>query len=157
MKIVGISDMAISTDASDTIITYSLGSCVGITFFDPEVGIGGMLHCLLPLSKKAKEKAKAKPCMFVDTGINLLLQEIFNLGAKRDNLITKVAGAGKLMDDKNMFNIGERNFAVTRKILWKNNILINGENIGGNNPKTMVLNMSTGQTFIKSRGEEIEI
>ncbi len=48
---VGISDMKISRNPQDFLVTYSLGSCVGLTLYDPSVRLGGMIHCMLPLSK----------------------------------------------------------------------------------------------------------
>ncbi|MHC4872662.1 MAG: chemotaxis protein CheD [Planctomycetota bacterium] len=154
---VGISEMCISSSSEDVIVTYSLGSCVGVSLFDSSSGLGAMIHCMLPLSKKNPAKAETTPCMFVDTGVSLMLQEMFNRGAKRESIIAKVAGGGMLMDSKKMFKIGDRNYAVCRKILWKNNILIDGEDVGGTNPRTMSLNLSSGETTIKSRGLEMPI
>lgn len=155
--IVGISEMVVTSDPEDVIVTYSLGSCVGLSLYDPVTCVGGMIHCMLPLSKSNKEKASEKPCMFVDTGLTALLQGIFDKGAQRDRIIAKVAGGGMLLDSKRMFKIGERNYTVLRKILWKNNILIAGEDVGGTRPRTMFLHMNTGATIIKSRGEEAEL
>jgi len=46
---------------------------------------------------------------------------------------------------------------VVRKILWKNNILISGEDVGGSKPRTMVLDMSTWRVTIRSGEKEYEI
>ncbi|MCK5687538.1 chemotaxis protein CheD [bacterium] len=154
---VGIAEMQITTDADDILITYSLGSCVGLSLHDPIAGIGGLIHCMLPLSSKNLEKAKAKPYMFVDTGVTHLLQKLYNAGATRKNLIAYVAGGANIMDVKNMFRIGKRNYTVLRKILWKNNILIAAEDLGGNCPRTMKLEMKTGTTWIRSSGREFNL
>jgi chemotaxis protein CheD len=61
------------------------------------------------------------------------------------------------MDDKGIFNIGERNNTVVRKMLWKNNILISGEDVGGSVPRTMSLDLATGKTVLKMNGGEREI
>ena len=155
--IVGISEMKVTSNADDVIITYSLGSCLGLTLYDPVAQVGGMIHCMLPLSKIDTEKAKKNPEMFVDTGVPLLMQQIFDLGAKRSRLIVKAAGCGQLLDDKKLFKIGERNYTVLRKILWKNNILINGEDVFGTKSRTMSLYMNDGRVTIKSGGTEREI
>ena len=154
---VDISDMKATDRRDDVLVTYSLGSCVGVTLYDPTACVGGMIHCMLPLSKIDRAKAAEKPCMFVDTGIPLLLQTVFDLGAQRKNLICKVAGAASLLDEKKMFRIGERNYTVLRKILWKNNILIDAENVGGQMARTLHLYMDTGRTTIKSKGKETEL
>ena len=148
--IIGISDMKVSNQSSDILVTYALGSCVGVSVFDPVAGVGGMIHCMLPLSKTDQEKAWKNPCMFVDTGVPKLFEKAYGLGARKERIILKVAGGSRILDEKGMFRIGERNYAVLRKILWKNNVLINAEDMGGNISRTMSLHMSTGQVTIKS-------
>jgi chemotaxis protein CheD len=155
--VIGISEMQVSSTASDVLITYSLGSCVGLSLFDPQVGVGGLIHCMLPLSRIDKDKAQAKPCMFTDTGIPLLLQTMLDVGAKLDRLVAKVAGGGAPLQDNGVFNIGERNYTVLRKVLWKNNILIAAEDVGGTKPRTMLLHLDSGRTTIKSGGEEVDL
>ena len=155
--IVGISDMKVSNESSDVLVTYSLGSCIGVTLFDPVAQVGGLIHCMLPLSSIDPVKAEANPFMFTDLGIPALLKAVFDLGAERKRLVAKVAGAAKMLDSKDMFKIGERNYTVMRKVLWKNNILIAAEDIAGTVPRTMFLHMDLGKTIIKSRGQEVEL
>jgi len=155
--IVGISDMKVSNKSSDVLVTYSLGSCVGVTLFDPVAQVGGLIHCMLPLSKIDPVKAETNPFMFTDLGIPALLKAVFDLGAERKRLVVKVAGAATMLDSKDLFKIGERNYTVIRKVLWKNNILIAAEDVAGTVPRTMFLYMDLGKTIIKSRGQEVEL
>lgn len=154
---VGMCDMAVTNDAESTLVTYSLGSCLGIALFDPEAGVGGLLHCMLPLSKTDPEKAANKPAMFTDTGFVTLLNEVIAKGARLENMIIKVAGGGAPMDMGGKFKIGERNYSVLRKLLWKNNLLIAGEDVGGTKPRTMRLIMSSGQVTVSTGKETAEI
>ena len=156
-NIVGISEMKISDNIDEQLITYSLGSCIGLTIYDKELKVGGLLHSMLPLSRKNKEKAQQKPFMFVDKGIEIMLQELFNMGARRKNLIAKLAGGAKLLDKKDMFKIGRRNYVIARKMLWKNDILIDGEDVGGTVSRTMALYMDSGKTTVRIKREENEI
>ena len=149
--------MQVADKPDDILITYSLGSCVGLTLYDPHAGLGGMIHCMLPLSKIDSERAKQAPMMFVDTGVPLLLQTLLNNGAEKKRLVAKVAGAAQLLDQKNTFRIGERNKVVLRKLLWKNNILIAAEETGGNIARTMSLYLADGRTTIRSGGKEHEL
>ena len=155
--IVGVADMRYSNQPDDVIITYSLGSCIGLTLYDTAMRIGGLVHCMLPLSKIDAAKAEANPFMFIDSGVSAILQTLFDMGAQRRTLVAKVAGGAQIMDDKGMFNIGERNNTVVRKMLWKNNILISGEDVGGSCPRTMSLDLATGKTVLKIAGAEREI
>lgn len=155
--IVGVADMRLSSDPEDVIITYSLGSCIGLTLYDTEKRIGGLVHCMLPLSKIDAAKAEANPFMFIDSGVTSFLQSLFDMGAQRKTLVAKVAGGAQIMDDKGVFNIGERNNTVVRKMLWKNNILISGEEVGGSIPRTLSLDLATGRTILKAAGTEREL
>ncbi len=155
--IVGIAEMAISDNPEDILVTYSLGSCIGVTVYDPLLKIGGMIHCMLPLSKVDEEKAKTTPCMFVDTGIPLMLTELFKMGVQKSRAIIKVAGGANVLDTQDLFKIGERNYTILRKILWKNNMLIAAENVGGNVSRTIKLEIATGRFWLRMAGTEREL
>jgi len=154
---VGISEMLVRSGGEEVLVTYSLGSCVGLALYDPAIRAGGLIHCMLPLSKIDPAKAQAAPAMFVDTGVPALLQALFDLGAEKKRLVAKVAGASSLLDEKGLFKIGERNYTVLRKLLWKNDILIAAEEVGGTAARTMYLHMATGRTVIRSQGQEREL
>src|ERR687883_1621818 len=74
--------MKISSNAEDRLITYALGSCLGITVHDPVAGVGGMLHVMLPTSTIDPTKGEANPFMFVDTGVPRLFRDCMKAGAK---------------------------------------------------------------------------
>ena len=154
---VGVADMAVSRDVDDTLVTYALGSCAGITLFDPEAQVAGMVHCMLPLSRMDKAKAEANPCMFVDTGLMKLFEEMAQFGARRDRLQVRVAGCAQVLDDNGQFRIGERNHAALRKILWKNGVLIEAEDVGGNTSRTMYCDVASGTVKIRSGGQIKEL
>lgn len=154
---VDISDYQISNDSAASLITYSLGSCIGVTIWDPAVRIGGMLHYMLPDSSISPDKAKNNPAMFGDIGIPILFKSAFKLGANKQRLIVKIAGGSQLLDDQGTFNIGKRNYVMLRQIFWKNNVLIDAEDIGGSISRTMKLNIKTGKVTIKNRNREIEL
>jgi chemotaxis protein CheD len=155
--IVGISEMAVSNHEDELLVTYSLGSCLGVTFYDPVLKVGGMIHCMLPLSSIDAEKARHSPCMFVDTGVPKLLTEMFQLGCQKRHIITRLAGAANVLDSKQLFRIGERNYAVCRKILWKNSLLISSEDVGGQISRTIRLEIGAGRLTVKSGDRELEL
>jgi chemotaxis protein CheD len=155
---VGISDMAVTTGVNDVIITYSLGSCLGVTVYDPETHVGGMVHCQLPnCATEDKTRAQNNPAMFVDTGVTLLFQKFFEIGGSKSRMIVKAAGCAAILDQNGFFRIGERNFTLFRKLLWKNGIILKGSETGGDVSRTLVLDMATGRTLIRSKGEEREL
>jgi chemotaxis protein CheD len=153
MKIViGISDMKVSNSPEDVLITYSLGSCIGLVIWDPVVKVGGMLHYMLPDCNLDRSRAEKNPCMFADTGIPKLFKEVYKFGAIKNRLVVKVVGGSQIMDESGMFNIGKRNYLALRKIFWKNRVLISKEDIGGVVNRTISLDVATGLTILKVSG-----
>lgn len=156
-QVVDIADLQVTNDPRTTLVTYSLGSCIGVAIWDPKVRVGGLLHYMLPESSLSPEKAKANPAMFADTGIPALFRATYELGAGKKNLIVKIAGGSQLLDDNGTFNIGKRNYIMLRKIFWKNGVLIEAEDVGGSLSRTVRLDVSTGRFTLKSRGRELEL
>ena len=81
--IVGVSDMKLSAQEGDQVVTHALGSCVGIAIYDASAGVGGILHYMLPLSQVDPAKAAANPMMFGDVAIPLFFEQSYRLGAKK--------------------------------------------------------------------------
>ncbi len=150
--IVGMADMKVSNEPEATLITYALGSCIGVTLYDPVVKVGGMLHFMLPDSQIDPEKGEKKPWMFANTGIPQLFQEAYKLGADKRRLSVKVIGGAQVMDDSGFFNIGKRNYMTLRKMFWTNNVLIRAEDVGGSVNRTVRLEVSTGRLWVKTSG-----
>ena len=75
--IVGISDLKVSNNPEDALVTYALGSCIGVAVFDPKAKVGGLLHFMLPDSSLDANKAKSTPAMFADTGIIALFKSCY--------------------------------------------------------------------------------
>ncbi len=134
----------------DTIVTYALGTSLGLIAYDPVAKIGGLLHAMLPLSKSDPKKAETNPCIFVDTGVPKLLEEIYNMGGEKSRLVIKATGCSRPEGDNEMFKIGEKNYAVLKKILWKNNLLLETEDVGGGANRTVQFNISTGEMTVTS-------
>jgi len=156
--IAAISDIKISNNADDVIITYALGSCIGITVYDPVAKVGGLLHYMLPDSMLDEQKAREKPAMFADTGIPLLFKSCYAMGAEKKRMIVSAVGGASILDDANFFRIGQKNIMAMRKIFWKNNVMIKAEDTGSNYNRTVRLEMRMGKVFVRSsRGEMKEL
>ena len=118
--LVGIGELKMSNKPEDILTAPNLGSCLGISVWDPKLKIGSMIHCLLPLSNTNPERAKNQPATFVDTGVVMLLNEMVAHGSNKKDLVIIVAGGSNINDTNNVFEIGKRNYTVLRKVLWKN-------------------------------------
>ena len=150
--VVDVADMKVTDDINAVVVTYALGSCIAVTIYDPVAKVGGMLHYMLPESSIDKQKAEIRPFVFGDTGIPLLFKEAYKYGAIKERIIVRLAGGANIQDDSGAFNIGKRNYLMARKMLWKNNIIICGESVGGMISRTLYLEMATGRVCFKSSG-----
>ena len=155
--VVGMADLQISDDTQVVIVTYALGSCIAVCVHDPVRHAAAMIHYMLPLSRVAPHKAETNPAMFADTGIPLLFEKMFALGCLRRDLVVKVVGGGNFFVDKELFNIGPRNYTVARKLLWKNGIMIAAEDVGGKRSRTVRFFVGDGRVVISSRGQDVEL
>ncbi len=155
--VVGISDGKVSNKAEDVIVTYSLGSCIGVILYDPKTHIGGLLHYQLPASSINPDRAQQIPCMFADTGMNWILKELASKGVNKKSLKVTLAGGAEMMKDKSMFNIGKRNHAAIRKILWTNGLFVEKEDVGGKHARTVYLTLADGSIEIKGKSKGVRV
>jgi chemotaxis protein CheD len=151
--VVGIGDCQVSADPSHILVTYALGSCIGVAIHDPVAGVGGLLHFMLPESSLNPAKAQESPFMFADTGIPLLFRQAYCYGAEKRRLIVSVAGGAQVVDDNSTFNIGKRNHAALRKILWKAGVIVKSEVVGGTTARTLRLEVGSGKLWLRNAGE----
>ena len=156
MYVINVGDMKVGRDG-DLLVTHALGSCLGLMVFDPALHVGGLLHAMLPLSKINRQKAQVNPFMFVDTGIPALFKALYELGGQKRRMIVKAAGCGNPLGTNEMFKIGQRNYTVLKKLLWKNNVLLESEDVGGNGSRTVRFDLSTGQIIISGKGKKWEL
>ena len=153
---VDIADMKIATTPGDVLVTYALGSCLGIAIHDPVTSVGGLLHVMLPLSTIDPSKAKANPDMFVDTSVPKLFLACYQAGAKKERLVVKVAGGACTGrgDREDHFQIGHRNMLILRKVLWKSGVLLSAAEVGGTIARTMSLEVGSGNVTLRSGGRQ---
>jgi chemotaxis protein CheD len=154
--VVGIADMRVCDDPEKTLVTYSLGSCVGVLVYDPVVKVGGMLHAMLPEATGDRNAKGFNAFKFIDTGVPLLFKEAYKLGAVKKRLEISVIGGAQILDDSGFFNIGKRNLAALRKIFWKNGVMIDHEHVEGAVSRTVRLEIGAGRVILRlGWGEEI--
>ena len=148
---VGIADMKILRQEG-TLITYALGSCIGITFYDPMIKLGALLHIMLPEAGATN----VNPMKFADTGIQETLRKFYVFGGMKGRIVCKIAGGAKMFEMKGQGgfgNIGERNIQSVKKILRQEGIRITGEDTGANYARTMLMDLSSGEVRIRTVGK----
>ncbi len=147
--IVGIGELAVSNHPGDVIVTHALGSCVAVCVFDRASSVAGMLHFLLPESRINRERARAQPAVFADSGIPLLFQTAYQHGLdKRRAVVTLVGGAEVSQAAGVAFRTGLRNALAAKSILWRNGVFVSAEEVGGTRARTVHLPVADGRLRI---------
>lgn len=153
---VGISDMKI-VNVPKGLISYALGSCVGICIIDKAAQIAGMAHIMLPYNTNSD---KSNVFKYADTGIDEMIRQMERLGCSRSRMIAKIAGGARMFDIKGsstIGNIGERNVVATKETLQKLKIKLFSEDVGQNYGRTITFDSTTGSLTIKSFGKDLKI
>lgn len=155
--LVGIADYKIAREPY-RLITLGLGSCVGVSLYDPLIKMGGLLHVMLPDSTQFKNITK--PAKFADLGIPQIVSEMQDMGASLTRLQAKLVGGAQMfsgLDDKMTLNIGIRNTEMSRETLKRMGIKILYEDVGGNRGRTMILNTINGEVTIRTLGNNLKV
>lgn len=153
---VGMADYKVGKSPA-SLISYGLGSCVGVAFYDAHTKIGGLLHIMLPDSSQAR--SNENPAKFADTGIPLMLKDMLALGASQSRITAKIAGGAQMFKFANatdIMRVGERNAEAVKAILKRMNIRLTASDVGGNYGRTVELKLDTGVYKIKTidKGEK---
>ena len=148
---VGIGQLAISKDPNEVLIAYGLGSCIGVSCYDPQTRISGMAHILLPAAE-GKRADDREPARFADTGIDLLVSRLTAAGAIPRRLVVKIAGGAAVLGPANAekFKIGERNAEAIKDRLKRHGILPAAMDLGGTKGRTLELHPGTGKTYVRT-------
>jgi chemotaxis protein CheD len=149
---VGIADMKM-TRQEGVLITYALGSCIGVSFYDPMIKLGALLHIMLPEKSGAKDGNVFK---FADTGIRETLRKLTAFGGSKSRMVCKIAGGAKMFEMKGgggLGNIGERNAQNVKRILMAEGLRVTSEDVGANYARTMLLDVATGNVYVRSAGK----
>ncbi|ADB58421.1 chemotaxis protein CheD [Archaeoglobus profundus] len=135
--------------------TIGLGSCVGVALYDPIAKVGGLAHVVLPQSNGLKRSAK-----YADQAIEIMVESMERLGARRRNLIAKMAGGAQIfkhMTHENL-RIGDRNVDVVKKQLENFGIRLVSEDVGGSIGRSVYFYVIDGKMLVRySNGVSIWI
>lgn len=147
---VGIADMKLARD-SGVLITYALGSCIGICLYDQAVRLAALVHIMLPLNM---ETGRKNPMKYADTGLRETLKQMEARGGQRARITAKLAGGAKMFEVSggSLGNIGQRNIESVHAALKKEGIRLIREDVGGTVARTLLFDAASGQGRIRSYG-----
>lgn len=148
---VGIGDMKF-TRGEGSIITYALGSCIGIAFYDPVLHLGALLHIMLPAQNSTSDTNVFK---YADSGIRETIRKLTAFGLVKRRAIVKIAGGAKMFEirgNADFGNIGQRNSAAVKQVLYEEGMRLGAEDTGGTYARTMYINVANGEVAIRTFG-----
>lgn len=150
--IVGIADMKMAK-GDGMLVTYALGSCIGICLYDPLPKLGALVHIMLPLNL---ETGRTHPLKYADTGIRDTLRQMVLRGANKSRITAKIAGGAKMFDvsgSSSLGNIGQRNIESVRIVLKNEGVRLLKEDVGGSVARTLLFDVSNGMGCVRSYGK----
>ena len=150
--VVGIADMKMAKEQG-MLITYALGSCIGICLYDPLIKLGALIHIMLPLNMETNRKNTMK---YADTGIRETIKMMEAKGASRSRMTAKIAGGAKMFEinGNSLGNIGQRNIESVKLNLKKEGIRLLKEDTGGAIARTLLFDVSNGAGCVRSYGRQ---
>jgi len=160
---VGISDLKLA-GPPDTLITYALGSCVGICLLDPAAKVAGLSHIMLPSSESSPSDKNVMK--FADTAIPDLVRKMEQKGALRTRMKAKIAGGAQMFGQANtggqsregdaLWQIGQRNVAAVTAMLQRLSIPILAKDVLANYGRTVSFDPATGVMTVKSLNKTVK-
>jgi chemotaxis protein CheD len=150
--IIGIADMKMAK-GEGMLVTYALGSCIGICLHDPVLKLGALVHIMLPVNMEAGRKT---PMKYADTGIRETLRLMESKGASRNRITAKIAGGAKMFEvgSSSLGNIGQRNIESVHMNLKKEGIRLLKEDVGGTVARTLLFDVNSGLGCVRSYGRQ---
>jgi len=152
---VGIGQYAVTSDGECVLVSYGLGSCVGISCWDAVARVAGLIHILLPEPMK-HDASEATPTRFASTGIPFFLQKLEEQGAHRSRLHIVAAGGAQMLGALSLMGatkaVGSRNTEAVQATLSQEGLRLSAHDFGGSTGRTIGLVVANGTTWVRAAG-----
>lgn len=135
----------------DMMIVTVLGSCVSACIRDPDQGIGGMNHFMLPDSEREKEGTGplSSAARYGSYAMELLINHLLKMGARRNRLEAKVFGGGNVLPGFTKINVGQRNADFVLEFLKAEHIRVTAQDLVDTCPRKVYYFPTTGKVLVK--------
>ena len=149
---IGIADMKMAK-GEGMLVTYALGSCIGICLYDPVIKLGALVHIMLPINM---ETGRKNPMKYADTGLRETVRQMVEKGASRSRITAKIAGGAKMFEESGgaLGSIGQRNIESVHLNLKKEGIRLLKEDVGGAVARTLLFDVNSGLGCVRSYGRQ---
>jgi len=125
-------------------IVTVLGSCIAACLWDTRMQVGGMNHFMLPDSESSDSSGR-----YGSYAMELLINEMLKLGARRETMQAKIFGGGQVMHNFTTMNVGERNTEFVKQYLHTERIPLVSEDVLDIYPRKVVYFPATGKAMVK--------
>lgn len=150
--VIGMGEMQITKDDSTVLTCLGLGSCIALCAYDSKTKIAGMGHIVLP----SGGESDGNSVKYADTGIPMLINKMIEMGARKSNLVIKIAGGSQMLSvpgaSNAKMNIGERNAEEARNAISKLGLDLKADETGGKTGRTVQMMADTGKVIVKRVG-----
>ncbi|MFK7930350.1 MAG: chemotaxis protein CheD [Myxococcota bacterium] len=143
-----VGDLKVAQGPDASIITFALGSCVGLFAWHPHTLQGGCLHYKLPVHP---EGDTSNPYKYGDLGIPTLIRALATDKRDARNLRLIACGGAAMGSGSDTRRVGKRNIAIMKKFLWKHGLVLLSEDLGGDIARTAELNLANGTVTVQAR------
>jgi chemotaxis protein CheD len=137
----------------NTRIRTLLGSCVSITFWHPQLLVGGMCHYLLPERSDVRRIGEwpAPDGRYADVAVALLLKEIDAVGVSYKECLVKLFGGSSMLPKTYQNNIGIQNVQAARRLVKQYDLICVAEHLGGVGPRNVIFEIWSGDVWVNHR------
>ena len=142
-KVIGDSGVALVT---------LLGSCVAACIRDPELGVGGLNHFLLPGDSADMGQPSAR---YGVHAMEVLVNDILKRGGSKSRLEAKVFGGGNVIALSSAETVGDRNAKFVINHLKREGIKLLASDLGGDRARRIFFFPDSGRaSVLKLAGTE---
>jgi len=134
------------TKENEAIVTV-LGSCISACIRDPQAGIGGMNHFMLPADNSGNGAKLSESARYGNFAMEMLINEILKNGGKKKNLEVKIFGGGKIL--RNVTDVGERNIEFAITYIKTEGLNLLSSDVGSAHPRKVYYFPDSGRVRIK--------
>jgi chemotaxis protein CheD len=133
----------------DMVLVTVLGSCVSACIRDRASCIGGMNHFMLPDSGQDQSNPLSASARYGTYAMEVLINQLTKLGAKRSNFEAKVFGGGAVLRGFTVANVGERNAAFVLDFLRTERIKVVAQDLLDVYPRKVYYFPNSGRVLVK--------
>jgi chemotaxis protein CheD len=132
----------VTAAAGGVLRASAVGSCVVVVVYDPEIGVGGLAHVMLPgPSPAGRDDQRTR---YAEDGILQLIRDMTALGAQPERLVACIAGGGNVLE-RDDDTLCQANVSSVIRILEEGDIRLNASEVGGTKRRSISLDVGSGR------------